>query len=502
MLRKALSVLSAGALAAGLVLLSPAAPAAAANIWQSPDPRTGTVRGTFTDREGAPIAGARVYASNPHYNGWGGENDETDAQGRYQLDDVPAGPLKVTFDAGDITQAAPGRPQSQAGLFTVVAGLTTVIDERQVPTGTVTGRITDAAGAPLDEFWVWVYTAEFGSWSTRTDADGRYTFPKVPTGSAKINFGRGQIDQWVPGKSTRETAKEFQVRPGQTLTVDDSLLATGTLTGRITNPDGTPARVGVSAQPVEGNGYVSTTSDLDGRFSLAVPPGQWRLRTGQQWVPGKIREADGRIFRVASGETIEVDSELKATGALTVKLRTGNGGVGQYSFKLWHNGEQVAYLNGTDAGSRTFEDLLPGDYLFQYDEYFAPGTLRMQDAVPVKVRAGRTKTLTANHPANGTLAGRVTLPDGSPAPGLEVRAQIFGEGVSEYEYHLDTTGTDGEWSMPYSFPETYRITLKDPSRQLSQEVGEATVTSGATTTVDATGLLIYMLVAKSLLDAI
>ena len=487
MLRKALSVLSAGALAAGLVVLSPAGPAAAADIWQPPDPRTGTVRGTFTDRSGEPVAGATVYANNEHYNGWDGDSDKTDAQGRYQLDNVPAGQVTVTFDAGDVTQYAPGGPRSEAGLYTVVPGLTTVVDERQVPTGAITGRFTDATGAPLAEFGVWAYTAEFGSMSARTDADGRYTFPTVPAGSVKIEFTRGQVDQWVPGKRSQETAKEFQVRPGQTLTLDDSLLPTGTLTGQITNADGTPAGVSVSAHETDGYGYFSTSAGADGRFTLAVPPGQWRVKVGvRQFVPGKIRKADGRVFRVASGETVEVDDTLKPTGSLTVKLRTGGSGVGQYSFNLWSGGEKVAYLNGTDAGSRTFEDLLPGDYVFQYDDYFAPGTLRMANAVPIKVRAGRTKTLTVNHPENGTLSGHVTLPDGSPAPGLEVRAQVFGEGVSEYEYTTTTTGTDGEWQLTRAFPETYRIRISDPSRQVSQEVGEATVTSGDTTTVDAT----------------
>ena len=102
-------LLSAGLLAAGLILVVPATPASAAPIYGPYEPQTGMVRGVFTDRSGAPIVHGSVYATSPDYNHWQ-QSAYTDAQGRYEMDDVPAGPVTVSFSDGTITQYAPGQP--------------------------------------------------------------------------------------------------------------------------------------------------------------------------------------------------------------------------------------------------------------------------------------------------------------------------------------------------------------------------------------------------------
>ncbi|GLY98099.1 carboxypeptidase regulatory-like domain-containing protein [Actinoplanes sp. NBRC 103695] len=481
MLRKVLSVLAGGALAAGLVVVGPAAPALAADVWIMPVPQTGTVRGVFTDRAGEPIAGATVYSDSPDYNHWS-ENGTTDAQGRYLLEDVPAGRITMAFSDHGLTQYAPGRPsRDDAQVFTVVPGLITVVDERQVPLGTIEGRLTDAAGNPSADVSVRADPVDylFSTASSRTDADGRYSIPRVPSGPVQVEFQSGQRHQWARDANSKASARVFTVRGGQTLTVDESWRPTGTLSGQITGATGP---VSVTVAEVDGDGYHHTTTTADGRFTLDVPSGRWRIQLDfHQWLPAKINEADGKVFRVAAGETTEVTESLRPTGSLRVSLRTSSGGVSQWSFGLWHNGEKVESLSGTNTGSRTFDDLLPGDYLVSYDNYFAPGTLRIEDATPVKVRAGREKRLTITHPKNGALSGRVTLPSGEPAPGIEVQAAVEGEPFPR----TAETGTDGEWTMNL-FPATYDISLNNQSDEFTQQVGSATVTSGGSTTLDAT----------------
>jgi hypothetical protein len=480
-------LLSAGLLAAGLILVVPAAPASAAPITGPYEPQTGTVRGVFTDRSGDPIVHASVYAKSPAYNHWE-RLAYTDAQGRYEMDDVPAGPVLVSFNDGAISQYAHGMPDAdQAQRYTVVPGLTTVVDERQVPTGTVQGRLTDPAGDPVPAASVYLRGSPYRYFaaSATTDADGRYSITQVPAGEVTLQFVKFPFRVWAHQEHGQAAAKSFTLRGNQTLTVDESLLPTGTLTGLITDAEGNPVRAGVTAYEVDGDGNYSTYTETDGRFSLTVPAGRWRVQlNGRQWAPGKIDKAAGRIFRVPAGQSVEVNESLRPTGALRVKLRTGTSRVGQYSFALWHGGTKVAYINGTNAGSRTFEDLLPGDYVFGYDDYFAPGTLRIEDAVAVKVRAGRTRTLEVTHPARSTLSGRVTLPTGEPVPNLSVRADVVVDGVSER--HDAQTGTDGEWQMTGVFPETYRITLTSSSRELSQDGGEVTVAAGGSASVNST----------------
>lgn len=480
-------LLSAGLLAAGAALVVPAAPAAAAQVSGPLKPQTGTVRGVFTDRSGEPIVHASVSTSSLTYNHWQ-RSAYTDAQGRYEMDDVPAGPVTVHFSDGAITQYAPGRPSAEtAQRYTVVPGLSTVVDERQVPTGTVRGRLTDPAGNPVPKASVYLDTDPYTHFApgATTDADGRYTITRVPAGEVTLQFVKFPYRVWAHQEHGQAAAKRYTLRGNQTLTVDESLLPTGALTGLITDAAGDPARTSVVAQEVDGDGHYDTTTGTDGRFSLTVPAGRWRIElNARQWVPGRVDEAAGRIFRVAAGESVEVTDSLRPTGALRVKLRTGSSKVSQYSFALWHGGTKVAFANGNNVGSRTFEDLLPGDYLFGYDEFFAPGTLRAADAVPVKVRAGRTRTLEVTHPAPATLSGRVTLPTGEPAPEITVRADVLADGV--YQRRTTQTGTDGEWQLTGVFPESYRLTLGNSTGELSQDGGEVTVAAGGAASVDST----------------
>jgi len=480
-------LLSAGLLAAGLILVVPATPASAAQISGPREPQTGTVRGVFTDRSGDPIVHASVSTISLTYNQWQ-RSAYTDAHGRYEIHDVPAGPVTVNFSDSTISQYAPGKPNAaEAQRYIVVPGVATVVDERQVPTGTVQGRLTDQAGDPVAQASVYIDAQPYSyrAPGATTDADGRYSFTRVPAGEVTLQFVKFPFRVWAHQEHGQAAAKKYTVRPNQTLTVDESLLPTGTLTGLITDAAGNPARTSVVAHEVDGDGAYDAFSGADGRFSLAVPAGRWRVELDiRQWVPGKIDEAEGRIFRVAAGQSVEVNESLRPTGALTVKLRDDSPGVGQYSFALWHGGTKIAYVNGNNVGSRTFEDILPGDYLFSYDEFFAPGTLRMENAVPVKVRPGVTRTLEVNHPVRSTISGRVTLPSGGPATEINVQAYVIGG--SEYPVRTVQTGTDGEWQMSGVFPESYRLTLSNSSRELSQDGGEVTVAPGGSASVDST----------------
>ncbi|MEU8262921.1 carboxypeptidase regulatory-like domain-containing protein [Micromonospora sp. NPDC048999] len=482
---------SAGLLAVGLILVVPATPASAAQISVPYEPQTGTVRGVFKDRSGNPIANALVYTESLTYNHWQ-RTAYTDAQGRYEID-VPAGPVTVHFSDRAISQYAPGKPNAdEAERYTVVPGLTTVVDERQVPTGTVQGRLTDQAGNPVARASVYVQARPY-SYSGRTattDADGRYSITRVPAGEVSLQFVNNPFSVWAPQKHGQATARWYTLRNNQTLTVDESLLPTGTLTGLITDAEGNPARASIRAHEVDGDGDYSTSTGADGRFSLTVPAGKWRVElNGRQWLPGKIDEAAGKIFRVAAGQSVEVNESLRPTGALRVKLRTGSSKVLKYSFALWHDGTKVAVVNGTNVGSHTFENVLPGDYLFSYGdyygEYFAPGTLQIENAVPVKVRPETTKTLDVTHPEQSTLSGRVTLPTGEPAPNLFVHADVITDSMV-YQRRTVQTGTDGEWEMTGVFPESYRITLTNSSDELSQDGGEVTVAAGGSASVNST----------------
>ncbi|MEV6637662.1 carboxypeptidase regulatory-like domain-containing protein [Actinoplanes sp. NPDC051470] len=478
-------LLSAGLLAAGLILVAPTTPAAAANVIVAPSPETGTVRGVFTDQAGAPIAGASVTSRSPEFDGRT-SSATTDARGRYQLNSVPAGPITVSFTHERVTQYAPGKPQAQAGLFTVVPGLTTVIDERKVPTGTVQGRLTTAAGAPVTNGSTSI-TTPFGQLylAARTDDDGRYAVAGVPAGPLTISFNANSLTQWGHDAGSAPAATTFTLTAGERLTIDESLLPTGTLTGKINR---TTRPVTVYAYQVDGTNFVGGQTAADGTFSLTVPVGRWQVRIASyQWVPGQIDRADAQIFEVRAGRPTRLHDRMRPTGQLRVALRTPGLRLSRWTFGVWHDGELIASTRGTTLGRNYFNTLLPGEYIFGYTSgagttFYAPGTVRIENATRVKVRPGKRKQIWAYQPAGGTLTGTVTLPTGEPLPGIKVRADAAVDGVTLG--YTATTGPDGTWRMNGVFPETYRLTLTNPTGKLTQDGGLVTTSSGGTATVD------------------
>ena len=494
MLRPLLAALTAGAIS----LIAPAAPvsaapvsadAAAAVVSLTPPvrPQTGLVTGSFTDRTGAPIAGASVRSTSPDHNDRI-TSTTTDARGRYLLENVPAGPVRLTFRHNGVAQYAPGKPRpAEAQLFTVVPGLTTVVDERKAATGTVQGRLTDAAGTPIKGGSASV-TSEFGGvliGPVTTDADGRYSITGVPAGTFTMVFRTGSFPQWAHDAATQATAATFTLGGDQTLTVDESMRAIGSLGGRINR---TTRSIQVFAFEVGSDNFLAVNTDADGRYTLPVPVGRWQVKAaGRQWVPREIDRADAQIFDVTAGKRTLVNDRLLPTGQVQASLRVGDPGrLSRWDFGLWHDGKLVATAAGASRGRTYLRNVLPGDYVFGYfrngTNFFAPGTVKIEDATHIKVRPGRTKRITAYHPASGTLSGRVTLPTGEPLPGIKARADIVVAGVSLS--YTATTGPDGVWRMDRVFPETYRVTLTSATGRLSQDAGVVATTSGATSTLD------------------
>ena len=80
-----------------------------------------------------------------------------------------------------------------------------------------------------------------------------------------------------------------------------------------------------------------------------------------------------------------------------------------------------------------------------------------------------------------TIRGRVTFPDGSPAPGIEVHA--YGSGQrSDYGQDQTRTGVDGTYELRISPGEAYAVYVQDkdwaaPSR-LDVVVGEGKPVEG------------------------
>ncbi|GAA1653265.1 carboxypeptidase-like regulatory domain-containing protein [Actinoplanes couchii] len=207
-----------GALVAGFVAATAVmSPAVAA-------PTTGVIAGKLTTSSGAPAAGIPVTVDDaetarPWYT-------TTDTAGRWSLRVPPGSSYVVSFVDGSYRQYSPQVLEfADATRHTVRAGRTERIRESLLEAASLTGRLTDAAGAPVGNARVSLLTSyAFELWTT-TDADGGYRFDKLAPGAVKISFhlADGRV-QWAHQKPSWDEADEIVLTLGGTATVDDQLL--------------------------------------------------------------------------------------------------------------------------------------------------------------------------------------------------------------------------------------------------------------------------------------
>lgn len=207
----------------------------------------GTVTGVAVNKtSGAPLANVRVRLAD--------RNLQTDAEGRFRAERVPAGSVSITGELlrhyGDKQTVALDRGGEQ----------TVELQLEPITTGTILGIVRDAAsGEPIEGASVTV----LGS-SARTGADGRFEIEQVAAGAVSV---RASYTLYEPGESSVELAAAD--------TAETELLLTpityGTISGTVVNAEsGAPlANAAVSA------GQTSARTDDEGRFSLErVPAGQ------------------------------------------------------------------------------------------------------------------------------------------------------------------------------------------------------------------------------------
>jgi protocatechuate 3,4-dioxygenase beta subunit len=237
----------------------------------------GTIEGRVTDSAGRPVRGAMLIA----FQADGSMSyaiDSTDAQGRYELRDLPTGMLLVVLTGGvdgeeDLPEVKP---------CAVEPGATATVDFLGERTGTrLTGRLLDPSGAPIGEQNLACFSAEDvqfrGDWqATSTSPEGRYAFDDLEPGSYLIHHvGSMGTSLFLVGEVDLPPVAELE---------HDLQLGAFRLEGRVVDA--------VTEEPVAGGflllerrtptasrtfaGYVTT--DGEGRYAFEhLPQGTYRL---------------------------------------------------------------------------------------------------------------------------------------------------------------------------------------------------------------------------------
>ena len=158
--------------------------------------------------------------------------------------------------------------RSRTAVLVLAFGLLAGSAFAQTTQGRLTGLVTDAQGAILPGVTVTVTSpALIGVQSTVTQADGRFLFPALPTGTYKLVFDLSGFQ-----KVTRENV---QVVLGQTISIDSqlplaSLAETVTVTGESPVIDVTTTKVGTS---LKGDALIAVPTSTDVWGALSEAPG-------------------------------------------------------------------------------------------------------------------------------------------------------------------------------------------------------------------------------------
>ena len=290
----------------------------------------------------------------------------TNPNGNYAMPYVWEGTYRVQFtpSGAPIQYAHQHTDFQSADLFTVTAGTTLTVDDTLVPTGFITGLVTNQ-GQPAQFVHIQILNAdapfEQQVASTFTNFDGTYRVGVLPgTYKVKFSFSSIGISQYAHQKTDLASADRFTVAEGEEVVVDEAAVTPSTVHGRLTNADGTPAMgafVGIqSAQQFYGAAVGPT-----GEWSATVLPGTYTISfatpLGTQWAFGKSSQAAADQIVVGSESTVEVNDVLLAPGSATFTATDHKTGAPITNFCVSHSSGGSC----TTTGSITV-DTLPGEF--------------------------------------------------------------------------------------------------------------------------------------------
>jgi protocatechuate 3,4-dioxygenase beta subunit len=449
------------------------------------------------DADGSPVAGATVTAG-----GQGGDYSVFVAQANAG----PDGMFEVRVPAGTqsgFTVTAESFAPQMRQLREFKAG--EPIEVRLVKAAHVVGRVTRVAdGTPVASASVRVSPIEPGrnvmapADPATTDADGRYDVSEAPAGEVMVLAE-------APGLVTKGAAEvkgqgfnplATTVKPGETTTVDIVMVPGAKVSGRVTDAAGQPVRGAVvlatptANDPMRGfrqdglNQGPKAATSADGAFSIeALVPGQVYALTADcagyataRAEPFTASEATPVVLSLAFAATRMVDVSVldDATGtgiagarvsATPMQGKNGGFGRGMSSAGTGVTGaDGRVRLGPVEAGDLRL-DAQSDDYVRNVGGRDAPKVAAGETSAVVRLRRGLP------------IAGKVRLPDGSPAVGAMVQVVWDGSGARGW-VQPSTTGADGAFRMRGVLAGTVKLTASF-TREAKSYAANASVTVGA-----------------------
>ncbi|MCO8273992.1 carboxypeptidase-like regulatory domain-containing protein [Actinoplanes sp. TRM 88003] len=185
----------------------------------------GYIAGRFFGPDGQPAAHAAVNVTNADNTSEHGGT--TAADGRFRIKVRPDSTFIVNYAVGALGQYVPHTfDPARATRFFVGSGETVRVTDRAAALAGISGRLTDAAGAPAGGVYVSFLNVDTANQSdTMTGSDGAYDFSGLlEPGRYKVRFSAGDNSQYAHQKPDYDSADIITIASGETAVVDDQLL--------------------------------------------------------------------------------------------------------------------------------------------------------------------------------------------------------------------------------------------------------------------------------------
>ena len=240
----------------------------------------GSVVVTVQDGSLAKVAGALVTLAGSPYNQQ--QQAVTLADGTATFNQQLAGSQQVTA-------RNPVSGLSGSGQVTLAASGTVSLTVTLQASGSIAGTVYNPdAQTPMSGVTVRLDSVA----TTLTAADGKYAFATVPTGTHQI----AALD--AIGNTISSSNSVVVATQGQQVTTDLVVAGRGTVTGLVTNPDGSPApgiSVALRSDHVGYGVSFGTQTDVKGQYSIALVP------TGTYTVVAQLHTSTTNSFGQANG---------------------------------------------------------------------------------------------------------------------------------------------------------------------------------------------------------
>lgn len=425
----------------------------------------GRLEGTLTDADGVAVPWSNITVVDT--SGAEVANSYTDDAGNWSTL-VRPGDYKVHFSGYPINQWAFGAmDEAAAAVLTVTPGGTTRADNRLLPVTTISGRVTDASGHPLENICANLVDPDlptpwdnFGSGCT--DADGRYEIlPYGEAPSATVWFQDASetpvyAPEYAGGAYDAAHAQRLDLS-GADIVLDSRLAVGGVITGKAVTerrPTGIAdvcpsAYAGHDGVQLWGTGTVC--SGADGEYRLtALPPGPtaillqpaWRTGVSDEWYRGADSQATATLAKVRLGATTSVKPNKFVPGGVLTGVVTDPSGRpvdGAWVYLEGRNPGRAGpgegrFVAQTDAAGRYTMVAPAGSYtplvMPPVEADLAPewsgNAVTSARATPVVVRDYRTTTFDAALVPASHLSGTVVAADGTvPSSSLYVAGYVY-----------------------------------------------------------------------------